>query len=193
MTIRFHSKTVTDTHISWYKDDVSIQDNIPGRHDDLLGTQESTTQLTFDPISRSNEGEYRVIIENSHPIIPSELRSVEIVFTVRVSILPATPEALTTRNISDQTALLTWTVPSTTTDDYPDYQIIEITGTGVMSHQVAEDIRTLQLELIPGQTYSVQVVTWNRDGNATSEPFNFQTLAGGKLMCIPSCLIYHNT
>lgn len=184
LTVHFQSKSINDTLISWYKDNTSLQDSVQGRQDilDPLGSQ---TRLSFEPIRRSDGGEFRVVIENSHRIIPTNQRMAEARFTVKVLILPSTPTQLNARGISDQAATLSWTLDSITSDESPDNQTITIhyAANNTMAKQVAVpgERRDWLLHLVPGMNYRVRVVARNQDGIATSEQYQFQTLTGGRL------------
>lgn len=209
LTVQFQSETINHTHISWYKDGTTIQDSDPERHDQLIRHQRSTTELIFNPIRRSNGGEYRVVMENSHEIIPSHLQTIDALFTVKVCIVPATPTGLSTRNVSDLRATLRWSLQSEHGDDAAEDQIIRLyngdDSEAEYEERVGGDVRELNLPLIPAQQYRVQVVAYNQDGNTTSAAHEFRSRFGGIILfllatyymhdmtCIGSCIMHdHN-
>lgn len=189
LTVNFESKMSNQTHISWYKNNISLQDSIPERHDVRNESLNSQTALIFEPIRRSHRGQYRVVIENTHGIIPPDRRFVEAYFMVNVSIPPATPTNLSAEQFSTR---LTWSLTNVTSDDSADNLTIKVSyknGSLAMNRQVNGDVRELQLSLIPGQSYLVEISAQNQDGIAVSEEYAFQTLPGG--MCGYACSLLH--
>ena len=182
----FESKGQNDTLISWYKDEASLQDNSPGHYtiiSTFSGSLHGKTELTFGSIGRRDKGEYRVVIENTHGIIPSEQRRVEAQFTVDVSILPATPINLSV--IADQSSTVIWSLRNMTVDESADYQNVTIYSTdGSVAAWCTVDglARHAVFSLTPGQMYSVEVTAVNQDGKVTSEAYLFQTQPGGMLI-----------
>lgn len=144
-----------------------------------------TTNITFTSLRRSDKGQYRVVIENTHEIIPSHLRRTEANFTVDVSILPATPSRLTTTSETATSATLSWSLNTTTSDEQADNQTITLHSVEddliVMRQVVAGTSCQFELSsLIPLHHYRVNIVAVNQDGTARSDHHVFWTLAGRK-------------
>ena len=82
LTVNFKSHTQEITSVRWFKNDVRITS------DDINTTYgaspNATTQLEFTQIARQNRGTYRVEIENSADVIPSNMRTVATTFNVNV-------------------------------------------------------------------------------------------------------------
>ena len=180
MFVQFHSKNSEDTSVSWYRDGRSLQNANTVPLD--LDAGNWLTQMTFNPIRRSVRGNYLVVIENAHSIIPSNQRRVEVRFTIMVSILPAEPMRLNVNGISDQSATLSWSLVYNHTDASADNQTVAVyywNGT-VAYHRVVEgEARETQLSLIPGERYYARVTAQNQDGITASQNHSFQTLSGG--------------
>lgn len=178
LIVHFQSKNINETTITWYKDNLAI-DSITEQQDPI----DFQTKITFNPIRRRNKGEYVVVIENTHDIIPVNQRRIEAHFTIDVSISPATPIIVNVNEISDQAATLLWLATPTDSDESADNQTITIqyeNGSIAEDKTVGGDIRQLQLSLIPGESYLAQVQAQNQDGSATSMQYSFLTLTGGK-------------
>ena len=183
LAVYFRSKNRNETHVAWYRDGQSLQYSIIRQ----INTTTSLTEMTFDPIRRMHRGEYLVVVENSHGIIPTDQRRVEARFAVEVTILPARPTGLT---ISSST--LSWIIALENEDEEPDNQTITVRyRNGSLSRQsvVAGDVREQPLPLIPGEWYSVQVLAQNQDGSATSQKHSFQTSPGGTYAWIGGCVV----
>ena len=175
LTIDFQSKSRNDTRISWYKDGDGLQ-NFSIRHD-------NRTEMVFDPIGRSDRGEYRVVVENSHSIIPTNRRRAETHFTLCVTIQPATPVDLAVERITSDSATLTWSVTLNHEDQQADNQIIGVyyaNGSVLSESVVGGDVRRQELTIVPGERYYTQVLALNQDGNTTSISHPFQSMPGGK-------------
>lgn len=178
-TIYFRSKNINETHVSWYKDGNSLQ-NIITRP---LGASNGITQMVFNPIRRSDRGEYLVVIENSHGIIPSSQRRVEANFSVLVSIAPAQPTELNVNSISDKAATVSWSVSLNNEDESASNQTVTVyyaNHTVANQKVVGGGVRQQQLSLIPGEMYYTKVRAQNQDGIAVSQNYTFQTLTGGE-------------
>jgi len=185
-SIFFKSKSTNNTLISWYKDGRSLQDNRRGRKDIFNDRTRSLTQLTLDPIRRTDEGHYRVVIENNHPIIPADQRRVEVWFSIEVMIPPSRP-LVNVRSITNKSATVFWTFHNMSRDEAPDNLTITLhhaNGTLATQLVLADETRAHNFSLVPGQSYRVQVVAQNEDGVTRSEQYPFQTLPGGKIVCI---------
>ena len=181
LTVHFQSKTVNETTITWYKDNLPIDSSITEQQD----STNFQTKMFFNPIRRRNKGEYVVVIENTHGIIPVNQRRIEAHFIVEVYILPAMPTMVNVNEISDQAATVSWLLDTLTDsdDELADNQTITIqyaNGSIAEEKTVGGDIRQSQLSLIPGERYLAQVQAQNQDGSATSMQHPFITLTGGK-------------
>lgn len=179
LTVHYQSKNRIETHISWYKDGNSLQNGI----NRPLNASHGLTQMTFDPIRRRDRGEYVVVIENSHSIIPINQRRVEARFTVSVSILPAIPTPIRVSGITDKAATLSWSLILRNNDESADNQTVTVyllNGTMAYQRVVGGDIRQEQLSLIPAERYYAQVKAENEDGYVLSQNRSFQALIGGK-------------
>lgn len=190
LTVYFRSKMSNETYISWYKDGNSLQADM--RSTTQLDSISSKTEMTFNPIRRSDGGEYNVVIENTHGIIPDNQRRTEVHFTVTVSILPARPTGLAVQRISDTTASLSWSIAPSSADQAADSQIITMhydNGSLAYSTEVGGGVTEFDLSLIPGKRYTTRVQTQNQDGSAVSEPFPFQALAGGERIILHALLV----
>lgn len=129
-----------------------------------------------------------MVIENSHGIIPTNRRRVEVHFIVMVSILPAEPTELNVKEISDKTATLSWSVILNNTDESALNQTITVyyeNDTVADQRVVDGTVRQLQLFLIPGEQYHTRVVAYNQDGHTVSQNWSFQTMIGGKKQSVP--------
>lgn len=188
-TIHFQSKNSDETSVSWYRNGRSLQNSITV----LDAAGNGLTEMIFNPIRRSDSGEYLVVIENSHGIIPSNQRRVEAHFTVMVSILPAEPAELNVHGISDKTATLSWSVTPNNNDESALNQTITVyyrNGTVAYQRVVGGTVRQEQLVLIPGEMYFTTVMARNQDGYTVSQNWPFQTLTGGKkdsIVCYSKC------
>ena len=68
--------------MAWYRDSSRLAE---GRvQTEYTSRLDGRTAVSFDPISRSDSGVYRVVIENSDLIIPQLQRTVETSFNVSV-------------------------------------------------------------------------------------------------------------
>lgn len=144
------------------------------------------TQLMFTSIGRRDKGEYRVVIENTHQIIPYELSRVETLFSVDVSIQPAQPTDLTTQDVTDTSATtLTWSLLTRTDDESADNQTISIrynmNGSVAVQRVVEGTARQVPLSLLPGHQYTGQILAANQDGTSLSTNYTFWTSFGGML------------
>jgi hypothetical protein len=140
--------------------------------------------MTFNPIRRSDRGEYNVVIENNHDIIPNDQRRVEARFSVVVSIPPVKPTHLNVNALSDRSATLSWSISSNNNDESADNQTITVYyhTSGMVAYKmvVGGEVRQVMLSLIPGVRYTTTVATENVDGVTVSENRTFQTLTGGR-------------
>ena len=84
LSVKFQSRfEEEDTLITWYKDGSPIPES---RTDTQYGTPpNATTSLQFSPITRSDRGTYKVVVENPASVIPEGMRQAQAEFTVQVS------------------------------------------------------------------------------------------------------------
>lgn len=177
LSVYYMSKDRDDTRIYWYKDDNLIQGM-----GDTTDPMNSWTEVNFQPIRRSDAGNYRVVIENTHSFIQSSMRLIEISLTVDVTIPPARPMWLNFNHIS---RMLTWTYHNITTDDSAQEQTVFVHYRNTILQTVLNgDVRQMKLAgLIPGESYAAQVAARNQDGLNTSHKIDFITLPGGESLC----------
>lgn len=181
LEVKYQSKNDNDTRISWYNNNTSVEDHRLTKVNVSLTESIYKTVLSFSPIRRSDGGQYRVVIENTHSIIPHQLRTTVAHFRVVVSILPAIP-TLTVARTNSTSALLTWHFNNTTTDDLPDSQsvfVYYVNDSVATQISLSGGVREIQLSLIPGIQYRAEVLAQNQDGNVTSERQTFMTRPGG--------------
>ena len=187
-TVNFLSKNCNETVISWYKDSYALQDNAHRRYNCYNGSINSRTEVILNPIRRSDKGEYHLVIENTHNIIPTSNRTTEARFIVDVRILPTTPTGLYAHSITDRSVNLTWSLPNLIFDNTPDNLtvVVRYTYNNSMTQriQLESGTREVQLSLVPGMSYNAEVVAQNQDGTVVSQPFPFNTLNGGKIWCV---------
>ena len=82
LTVTFQSYQNVTTTVSWFKNGIPISStNITTRYGPAPN---ATTELCFEPITRENQGRYRVEIENTAEVIPDEMRTAVATFDVDV-------------------------------------------------------------------------------------------------------------
>ena len=69
--------------MSWFHNDRPIPSNLV-QTEYLTEAPNAVTRLSFDPVLRKDSGVYRVVIENSFHLIPSQDKQVETAFQVDV-------------------------------------------------------------------------------------------------------------
>ena len=80
--MEFQSRFRENTTVAWYRDGSRLlEQRVQTEYRSELAGQ---TTLSFAPISRSDGGVYRMVIENSFEIIPQLLRTNETWFNVSV-------------------------------------------------------------------------------------------------------------
>ena len=83
ISIGFQSKFRSNTTLIWYKDGSPIPTS---RFQTTYGTvPNAMTTLNFEPIRRSDNGVYRLVIENDCPALPQNQRQAEDSFQIHVS------------------------------------------------------------------------------------------------------------
>lgn len=174
--VEYNSKESADTRVSWFKDGIVL--------DRETTTQQSTsagkTQITFDPIRRSDKGEYHVVIENIHRIIPINQSRAEGRFTVNVTILPANLTRLNAEDITNHSATLTWSASPNHEDELADNYTITVNYMNKsLVHVVGGEARHHPLTLVPGEMHYVKVEANNQDGSVSSQ-HSFPALPGGE-------------
>ena len=178
LTVQYVSKNANETMIDWYKNGRPIHRNIPQY--DSTDPINSWTQILFHPIRRSDAGAYRVVINNTNNFILPSMKFVDVTFVVNVSIFPVPPMQL---NFDPVSRNLTWTYQNLTSDDVAQEQTLIVNFSNTMlalQLQLAAESRHANLAaLIPGESYTAQVIARNQDGQGSSQHKPFTTLPEG--------------
>ena len=84
LTVTFESQLQENTTVTWFKGESPLSQSRYNTVFSSLNRTHGTTALTFDSVTRSDRGTYRVVVESSLTIIPEEQRRTESTFVVGV-------------------------------------------------------------------------------------------------------------
>jgi len=179
LTVEFQSRFRENTTVAWYRDGSRLpEQHVQTEYRSELAGQ---TTLSFAPISRSDGGVYRVVIENSFEIIPQLLRTNETWFNVSVIVPPSTPSNVRALNVTRNQAQITWSLNTRHPDEEAETLTLMlefVNGTLVEQYSLAGDVTQQRVNTIPGMEYRVTLTASNQDGTRTADPVLFQTPAG---------------
>ncbi|XP_064399642.1 neural cell adhesion molecule L1.1-like isoform X2 [Halichondria panicea] len=184
LRVSFVSRTMNSTTVSWTR----LSGNMPSGAqvetvwlDDSTGN--ATTSLNFNSLTRSDSGQYRVSITNSHEVVPVDQRTVSKMFELTVKVPPALPASLSAASINNTRYNITWTLTHTTPDQQASSLLINVSKPSPTIIQVPSSVsEVFVFEVEPGNDYTLSLTAANVDGSVSTDPVVFTTPAAAPLI-----------
>ena len=85
--------------------------------------------------------------------------------------------------ITTNNATITWSLANQNEDDLPDNitaTLLYSNGTAAGQYVVMGSQREVNVDLVPGMTYTVRMTAANQDGRVESDSATFQSVSGGE-------------